>query len=65
MTRRPGEVYFDYLKRCAADDLGLKVKLADIEDNADPSRGWDGAPISRYRKAWAMLTSLPLPRGLA
>lgn len=64
MTRRPGEAYFDYIRRLADDDLARKVKLADIEDNADPSRGWAGTPLSRYRKAWAMLTPLPLPRGL-
>lgn len=64
MTRRPGEAYFDYINRCAADELGRVVKLADIEDNADPSRGWAGTPLSRYRRAWPMLTSKPLPYSL-
>lgn len=64
MTRRPGETYFDYIERCAADELGRAVKLADIADNSDPSRGWVGVPLSRYRKAWSMLTPQPLPYSL-
>lgn len=64
MTRRTGERYFDYIERCASNELGRAVKLADISDNADPSRGWAGVPLSRYRKAWTMLTPKPLPPGL-
>lgn len=33
LTRRPEELYADYVVRCAALDLSRRVKVADVEDN--------------------------------
>lgn len=38
LTHRPGEPYADYVVRCAGSPLARAVKLADLEDNARPSR---------------------------
>lgn len=38
LTRRSGETADAYYARVRADRLALRVKLADIGDNADPSR---------------------------
>ena len=38
ITRRPGEHSFNYYMRVRANQLALKVKLADIADNTDPER---------------------------
>lgn len=57
ISRREGEQYFDYIKRCADNDIAAIVKLADIADNEDPRRQWAGraSMVERYRKARAIL----------
>ena len=66
ISRRKGETYKQFIARCAQNPIAKSVKGADITDNADPRRQWTGAPISRYRWAWAYLfPDEPLPPGLA
>jgi hypothetical protein len=38
VTMRPGEPYADFVRRAALNPTGSRVKLADLEDNSDPSR---------------------------
>lgn len=38
MTHLPKELYKDYLNRVKANPIALVVKVADIKDNASPSR---------------------------
>lgn len=38
LTRREGEVYLDFCRRAAANEIARRVKLADIDDNLDPQR---------------------------
>lgn len=65
LTRRVGETYREYITAVSVNRLAVAVKRYDILDNADPARGWDGVPISRYRWAWEYLfPGEPLPRGL-
>lgn len=59
ITKRQGESYEDYLERVASNPIALEVKLADLRDNLDGSRG---APRSekreaKYRAALAKLES--------
>jgi len=39
LTRRPGEVYADYIERVAQHPDVIPVKLADLTHNTDPNRG--------------------------
>ena len=56
VTRRDGESYDDFLLRAGRDAIGLRVKLADLEDNCDitriakPTYG-DLARMEKYRRA--------------
>ena len=38
LTHRKGEPYADYVVRCKGNVIARQVKLADLEDNARPSR---------------------------
>jgi (p)ppGpp synthase/HD superfamily hydrolase len=38
LTRRKEETYEDFIARAGNDPLSRKVKIADLEDNMDPSR---------------------------
>lgn len=38
LTRASGEPYEDYIKRLSKDPTAVKVKLADLEHNLDPTR---------------------------
>lgn len=38
LTKRPGEVYDDYLTRVESDPLAVKVKIADLRDNTNMTR---------------------------
>lgn len=38
LTHRPGEDYWAYIDRCAADPVARVIKLADLKDNQDMSR---------------------------
>lgn len=54
LTRSKEETYSSYIERIALDPLAKKVKIADLRDNLNPSRG--SAPNlerlkDRYRKA--------------
>ncbi len=58
ITRRQGEQYFDYIRRCKQNEMAKTVKLADLQHNITrcakdlPSR-W--GLILRYAKAYGML----------
>jgi len=53
LTRRDGESYDAYLSRVALNPIAAAVKIADIRDNMDPSRG---VPVNpKYAKALAFL----------
>ncbi len=71
----PEETYFDYVRRLAAspDPHVIAIKKADIEDNSDPSRAFDGelpsssdaslshswlSLIRRYQKAIRIMDGL-------
>ena len=38
LTRRPGEVHLEYVRRAVADPDARLVKVADVEDNSDADR---------------------------
>ena len=58
ITRRDGERYFTYIKRCKQNEMAKTVKLADLEDNINrcakdlPNR-W--SMLCRYAKAYGIL----------
>ena len=41
LTKRPGEVYTDFVKRNATDAIAARVKLADIADNLQDQSALD------------------------
>lgn len=56
VTHRAGEAYEDFIRRAAADPIGRRVKMADLEDNLDLSRivqvsDRDRARAEKYRRA--------------
>lgn len=57
LTRREGEPYAAYIDRVARDAIAPAVKLADLEDNLDESRGEMPKPTlgARYRIAMRAL----------
>ncbi len=60
LTKRAGEDYMDYVRRCAGRPLARRVKLADLEDNMDLRRvpesdEPDPARWKRYLEAWRWL----------
>jgi len=60
MTHRAGETYEAFVSRAGRDPIGRRVKLADLEDNADLGRiaaptGKDHARVDRYRRAMELL----------
>ena len=66
LTKRRGESYEDFIDRVLQNDLAVRVKIADIEDNINVLRlaqlsEKDLQRIVKYHKAWAKLKS----RGLA
>jgi (p)ppGpp synthase/HD superfamily hydrolase len=60
LTRRPTESYDEMISRVALNPLARSVKLADLEDNMDPSRRLDGEQEAqrqlKYREARARLS---------
>jgi (p)ppGpp synthase/HD superfamily hydrolase len=63
VTKREGESYDDFIARAAADPIGRRVKLADLQDNCDLRRianptAKDYARIEKYRKAIRTIESL-------
>ena len=53
MSKRDGEDFFEYVRRCSRNPIGCVVKLADMEDNSDPIRKFQGDAerLVRYSKA--------------
>jgi (p)ppGpp synthase/HD superfamily hydrolase len=56
LTRRAGESYEEFIVRAGHNEIGRRVKLADLEDNSDLSRiatpsDKDRARVERYRRA--------------
>ncbi len=66
LTHRKSEPYADYVVRCKGNDIARRVKLADLEDNARPSRAllrpdWiepDLARLQKYVLAYKFLTDM-------
>lgn len=57
LTRREGEIYADYIVRCAANDMARRVKIADVEDNlndVDLIPDKDEARGLRRRYEWTL-----------
>lgn len=57
-------VYMSFIRRAAADPIGRKVKLADLEDNMDITRianptEKDRNRVAKYCRAAALIKSLP------
>ena len=48
ITRREGEQYKQYIRRCIKNDIARRVKKQDVLDNLRPDRTWKDAPLSRY-----------------
>lgn len=40
LSRRGTETYFEYIDRLKKNPTAVRVKLADLEDNMDVTRGW-------------------------
>lgn len=57
LTRRDGEVYFDYITRVGRHPLAKQVKIADLKDHLDPARiGMiSESLVRRYAKALTIL----------
>jgi len=60
VTRRDGESYEGFVARAGQDPIGRRVKLADLQDNANLARiaaptEKDHARLDRYRRAIAQL----------
>lgn len=57
LTRQEGETYVDFVARCGRNEIGRRVKIADLRDNLRP-----GAEhlAPRYRQALRILEE-PLP----
>lgn len=63
VTKRSGEDYEPFIKRAAADPIGRRVKLADLQDNSDISRiaaptDADHQRIAKYRHAIKLLKAI-------
>ena len=66
VTKREGERYDDFVARAAADPIGRRVKLADLEDNCDLRRisnptPKDYARIAKCRRAIAIIGAQTTP----
>ncbi|WP_440110242.1 HD domain-containing protein [Paenibacillus sp. QZ-Y1] len=60
VTRRKDETYFDFIQRAKQNEIGRKVKLADLKDNMDWSRikvpsEEDMKRMQKYQKAYYIL----------
>jgi (p)ppGpp synthase/HD superfamily hydrolase len=63
VTKKDGEQYEDFVKRSASNELALRVKLADLEDNMDARRlsnvtEKDAERLKKYVGAWRFLKGL-------
>jgi hypothetical protein len=64
VTKRDVEDYDDFVRRSAADQIGRRVKLADLHDNSDISRiavptERDLKRIAKYRRAIDLIGRIP------
>lgn len=64
VTRKNNESYSDFIERIAGNDLAIRVKLNDLEDNMDVRRlnkvtEKDAERLSKYIKAYNYLKSIP------
>lgn len=55
ITRREGETYKRYCRRCVKNDIARRVKRQDVVDNLRPDRVWSNAPYSRYYWCLALI----------
>lgn len=60
LTRGKNEDYFDFIRRLAPNPIARAVKIADLRDNLDPSRGLPNDPNAvmrrqKYNRALGML----------
>ncbi len=65
VTRRASESYDEFVLRAAANPIGRRVKLVDLEDNCDISRipaptEQDYARIEKYRRAIETINALEI-----
>ncbi len=65
VTRRGDETYEAFVRRAAQNEIGRRVKLADLTDNMDLSRIKTPGPkdherMERYRKAEQVLVAWPM-----
>ena len=70
LTRREGESYFDFIKRCGRNDIAHQVKCVDLEDNMDLNRiprqlqtDKDRARNEKYARALFQLRALAHAKG--
>jgi (p)ppGpp synthase/HD superfamily hydrolase len=61
LTKIKGESYLDYLNRVKSNEMALRVKISDLEDNMDIKRlniltDKDCERLKKYHKAWIELT---------
>ncbi|RYF02610.1 MAG: HD domain-containing protein [Oxalobacteraceae bacterium] len=66
LTKREGESYDDFIRRCAMNVIARDVKRTDIEDNLDLSRlstisDHDQERAHKYRRALALLNDAGQP----
>lgn len=69
VTKREGEDYEDFIKRCGANAIGRKVKLLDLYDNIDLTRltevgEWELKRTLKYHKAIMWLRGLEKTAGV-
>ena len=69
LTKQPGESYEAFIGRVAGDGLAARVKLLDLEDNADLGRiprptDEDRARVQKYERAIERLRPVALLRSL-
>lgn len=60
VTRLPGESFMEFIRRAGQNEVGRKVKIADLQDNLDLSRiaeptDKDRKRMKKYRKALEIL----------
>ncbi len=63
VTKRPREAYEDFVRRASLNPIGLRVKLADLEDNSNLSRipnptEKDYERLARYHRAIETINSV-------
>ena len=66
ITRREGEQYKQYLKRCCENDAARQVKKEDIQDNLLDIRlyTWPEAPIKRYYDGLCIIKGYEIRHGI-